>query len=83
MSIILLDGGMGREIKARLPQFDPILWSASAFNDYPTIIQSVHDDFIKAGAQVITTNNYAVVPSILKKTNQFDSFEHFSVLSGK
>ena len=25
---VLFDGGMGREIKKRLPSFDPVLWSA-------------------------------------------------------
>ena len=77
-TITILDGGMGREIKARLPTFDPVLWSATAFLQHPEIVVDIHSDFIQAGATVITTNNYTVVPSILNQTGYNDQFEHFT-----
>jgi S-methylmethionine-dependent homocysteine/selenocysteine methylase len=39
-------------------------WSALALTEAPEIVKEVHLDFIRAGAEVITTNNYAVVPHI-------------------
>ena len=76
--ITILDGGMGREIKARLSSFDPLLWSASAFNRDDELIIDIHRDFIAAGATVITTNNYAVVPAILEQAKIPHQFENFT-----
>ncbi len=77
-NITLLDGGMGREIKARLSSFDPLLWSASAFDRDDELIIDIHRDFIAAGATVITTNNYAVVPAILEQSKIPHQFENFT-----
>jgi homocysteine S-methyltransferase len=60
--IRILDGGMSRELVrlgARLRQPE---WSALALMEAPEIVRRVHDDFIAAGAEVITTNSYALVP---------------------
>ena len=81
-NFILLDGGMGREIKARLNSFDPLLWSASAFLTQPEIIVDIHREFIQSGANVITTNNYTVVPSILNQTGYCEQFESLTIQSG-
>ena len=64
--IIILDGGMGREIKKRLHNFDPILWSASALLNHQKIVKDIHKEFLNAGSTIITTNNYTVVPYVLK-----------------
>jgi S-methylmethionine-dependent homocysteine/selenocysteine methylase len=37
-------------------------WSALALMEAPQFVREVHDQFIAAGADVITTNSYAVVP---------------------
>ncbi|MCU4316387.1 homocysteine S-methyltransferase family protein [Acinetobacter bereziniae] len=58
----ILDGGFGRELARRGAPFRQPEWSALVLTEAPGIIKEVHLDFIRAGAQVITTNNYAVVP---------------------
>ncbi len=63
--IVLLDGGMGRELKARGVRLSPRIWSASALLEAREVVVEAHAAFIAAGADVITTNNYAVVPAIL------------------
>ncbi|EPJ6750614.1 homocysteine S-methyltransferase family protein [Acinetobacter baumannii] len=55
----ILDGGLGRELA---PPFRQPEWSALALIEAPETVKEVHLDFINAGAEVITTNNYAVVP---------------------
>ncbi len=58
----ILDGGMSRELVrlgARLQQPE---WSALALMESPDIVRQVHAEFIAAGADVITTNSYALVP---------------------
>lgn len=60
--VMILDGGMGRELKRRGAPFRQPEWSALAMMETPEIVREVHDDYIKSGAQFITTNSYALVP---------------------
>jgi S-methylmethionine-dependent homocysteine/selenocysteine methylase len=60
--IVLLDGGMGRELKRSGAPFRQPEWSALALIEAPEYVSRVHDAFVDAGADVITTNSYAVVP---------------------
>ena len=57
--VVLLDGGIGQELRRRSPAGDGPLWSAQVLIDAPEIVLAVHGDFIRAGARIITTNSYA------------------------
>lgn len=59
--LILLDGGMGQELINRNASGQGVLWSAKALFDHPETVQAVHEDYIRAGADVITTNSYACI----------------------
>lgn len=59
---IILDGGMGRELQSVGAPFQQPEWSAQALIEAPHFISQVHTSFIQAGAEVITTNTYALVP---------------------
>lgn len=58
----ILDGGVGRELARRGAPFKQPEWSALALWEAPTTVKDVHLDFIYSGSEVITVNNYAVVP---------------------
>lgn len=58
----LLDGGMGRELDRMGAPFQQPEWSALTLMEAPQFVQKAHENFIASGAQVITTNAYAVVP---------------------
>jgi homocysteine S-methyltransferase len=60
--VTLLDGGTGRELRRIGAPFRQPEWSALALLDGPEFVTRVHAAFIAAGADVITTNSYAVVP---------------------
>lgn len=60
--VMLLDGGMGRELKRMGAPFQQPEWSALALFDGPDFVRRAHASFIDAGAEIITTNSYAVVP---------------------
>jgi len=62
-SITILDGGMGRQLSRMGAPFRLPEWSALALIEAPQFVSAAHDAFIAAGAQVITTNSYAVVPA--------------------
>lgn len=83
MTITILDGGMGRELARRKAPFQQPEWSALALYQKPSAVQEVHEDFIQSGAEVITTNSYAVVPFHIGETRfQADGFS-LAQLAGK
>lgn len=59
---LLLDGGTGRELLRIGAPFRQPEWSALALIEAPEYVTEVHRRYIHAGAQIITTNTYAVVP---------------------
>lgn len=60
--ITVLDGGTGRELQRIGAPFQQPEWSALALLEAPTFVTRVHAAYVAAGADVITTNSYAVVP---------------------
>ena len=60
--MIILDGGLGRQLKAMGAPFRQPEWSALALMEGPEFVRAAHDAFIASGATIITTNSYAVVP---------------------
>lgn len=58
----LLDGGMGRELMRIGAPFRQPEWSALALIEAPEFVLKAHQAFINAGARIITTNSYALVP---------------------
>ena len=59
--LIILDGGMGQELINRYVSGQGVLWSAKGLFDNPAALQAVHEDYIRAGADVITANSYACI----------------------
>ena len=59
---LILDGGMSRELLRLGAELKQPEWSALALINSPEIVRQVHDEFIAAGSDVITTNSYALVP---------------------
>lgn len=62
MTLILLDGGTGRELARIGAPFRQPEWSALALIEAPAFVTRVHQGYVDAGADVITTNSYALVP---------------------
>lgn len=61
-TITILDGGMGRQLEVSGAPFRQPEWSALALMEAPDTVGRAHEAFIAAGAEVITTNSYALVP---------------------
>ena len=62
MDMMILDGGMSRELQKLGAPFRQPEWSALPLIETPDLVAEVHDLFAVAGADVVTTNSYAVVP---------------------
>ncbi len=55
---LLLDGATGTELQRRGVDTSLPLWSARALLDAPGVLQTIHADYIAAGADIITTNTF-------------------------
>jgi len=73
--ITLLDGGMGQELVHRAGDRPTPLWSTQVMMEHPGMVQSVHADYFAAGADIATTNTYAIHRDRLVKAGIEDQFE--------
>ncbi|MCF7481030.1 homocysteine S-methyltransferase family protein [Vibrio sp. J1-1] len=82
-TMLILDGGMGRELNRRGAPFRQPEWSAVAMIETPETVKDVHTDYIQSGAQVITTNSYALVPFHIGEARFKKSGQSLAALSGQ
>jgi len=66
-AITLLDGSLGQELVKRSGDAPTALWSTQVMMDRPELVRAVHDDYLAAGATIVTTNTYAVHVSRLER----------------
>src|ERR687889_1517334 len=63
---VLLDGAMGTELERREVPMDAVAWDAAALLTHPATVREVHEDYIRAGTDVITTNTFATARHVLE-----------------
>ncbi|MEO1493873.1 MAG: homocysteine S-methyltransferase family protein [Pseudomonadota bacterium] len=57
--IVMLDGGMGQELTRRSKNSAHPQWGAWVMMNEPEIVQGLHEEYLRAGARVITLNSYS------------------------
>lgn len=57
-SPILLDGATGTELERRGFALNRSGWSARAIDEAPELLESIHRDYVDAGAHIITANTF-------------------------
>ncbi|MQY50202.1 homocysteine S-methyltransferase family protein [Rhodocyclus gracilis] len=80
---LLLDGGTGRELQRVGAPFKQPEWSALALIEAPHFVSLVHQRYVDAGADVITTNSYAVVPFHIGEARFAAQGEALAALAGQ
>ncbi|MCZ6835326.1 MAG: homocysteine S-methyltransferase family protein [Planctomycetota bacterium] len=70
--IILLDGATGTELGRRGADLSLPLWSAHAIEECPELLEEVHRDYLKAGADAITTCTFRTERWTLNKVGYSD-----------
>lgn len=81
--LTFLDGGTGQELKRLGAPFRNPEWSALALMEAPDYVSRVHRGFIDAGADVVTTNSYAVVPFHIGAERFARDGGHLAALAGR
>jgi S-methylmethionine-dependent homocysteine/selenocysteine methylase len=83
VTLTILDGGMGRELQRLGAPFRQPEWSALALLESPEFVTQAHEGFVQAGAKVISSNSYAVVPFHIGETFFAERGLELAGLSGK
>ena len=68
--LILLDGALGTELGRRGVPTPLPLWSAQALLDASDVVGAIHEDYVRAGADIITANTFRVTPRALAKVGR-------------
>jgi homocysteine S-methyltransferase len=56
--VVILDGALATELEKQGADLKHDLWSAKLLIENPDLIKDVHLDYLKAGADIITTSSY-------------------------
>lgn len=81
--IIIMDGGTGTEILRRGIKTTLPLWSAGVLLTRPEIIQQIHEDYIKAGAEIIITNTFRTTKRTFAKVGMAEKAKEMTILACK
>jgi S-methylmethionine-dependent homocysteine/selenocysteine methylase len=73
--VTLLDGGMGQELVRRSGKPPTPLWSTAVMAEQPDLVETLHLEFITAGADIITINAYSCTPERLAQHADASQFE--------
>ncbi len=64
--IVIIDGATGTELQRRGVPMDEIAWSGAAVLSHPETVRAIHEDYIRAGADVIIANTFGSTRQMLE-----------------
>jgi S-methylmethionine-dependent homocysteine/selenocysteine methylase len=70
---VLLDGGLGSEIERRGVDAGLPLWSANAVIHAPWVLREIHEDYIRAGAEIISTCTFRTTARTFRRAGLTDA----------
>jgi S-methylmethionine-dependent homocysteine/selenocysteine methylase len=73
--VVVVDGGMGSELEARGARMDHEAWCGLVNLEDPDLVRQVHEDYIRAGADVVIANTFATNRPALAAAGYGDRFE--------
>jgi len=87
----LLDGATGSELQQRGVnvskgiQKDGKLgaWSATALGEAPEVVTAVHEDYLRVGCDILTTNSFWTCPTRLGMAGLADKWEEYTRIAGE
>jgi S-methylmethionine-dependent homocysteine/selenocysteine methylase len=73
--VVVVDGGMGSELQARGATTNDAAWTGVLALENGQLVQEVHEDFIRAGADVIITDTFFATRPRLERVGLGDRVE--------
>ena len=77
--VVILDGATGTELERRGVPMDEAAWDAAALAMHPDTVREVHEDYIRAGADVIITNTFATARHVLEPAGMGERFRELNI----
>jgi S-methylmethionine-dependent homocysteine/selenocysteine methylase len=75
---IILDGAIGAELEKKGAKMHKDLWCGTCSEESPDLVKKVHEEYISAGADIITTNTYATTPIAMKQYGFEDQIYNYN-----
>ena len=69
---LILDGATGTELERRGVASPLPLWSAGALLSAPDIVESIHRDYVAAGADILVANTFRTNPRTLRAAGRLE-----------
>ncbi len=60
--VIILDGAVGTQLQKMGVPMSNTAWAATALHTHPYTVRRMHEEYVKAGCDVITVNTYSAAP---------------------
>jgi len=76
--VVLIDGATGGELRRRGVALSKQAWSGLAAVSHQDVLREIHVDYIRAGADVITTNTFATTRFVLESAGCGDQFKQIN-----
>lgn len=64
--VLIMDGAMGTELQRRRVPMDSAAWSGVANLTHPEVVRQVHEDYLRAGAEIHITNTFSAARHVLQ-----------------
>ena len=88
--LLIHDGATGSELQRRgvdltrgATQEELGVWSATANLEAPEVVQAVHEDYLRAGADIVTSNNFYTTRAMLELIGDGDRWEEYTRRGGE
>ncbi|HEX3976663.1 MAG TPA: homocysteine S-methyltransferase family protein [Solirubrobacteraceae bacterium] len=72
--LVVIDGGMGSELEAQGAGMDHDAWSGLVNLADPALVRRVHEDYVRAGADVLITNTFMAGSGPLERARAGERF---------
>jgi methionine synthase I (cobalamin-dependent) len=63
---VILDGAIGTELQRMGVSMHNVAWAAQALYNHPATVRQLHEDYIRAGVDVITANTFSSARYVLE-----------------
>ena len=77
--VLVLDGAVGTELQSMGAPMDPAAWCGVADYTHPATVRQMHERYIKAGADIITTNTFNTMRPALEAAGYRDTVREINV----
>jgi S-methylmethionine-dependent homocysteine/selenocysteine methylase len=77
--VILLDGAIGTQLQNMRAPMNNQAWAAAALETHPFTVRRMHENYIDAGVDVITTNTYSAGRHNLEPLGLSDKLEELNL----